>query len=68
MRLLKGPERERPRIRGRGDVEELESHSPVAPRVLGCSSMPFTLQIRKLGLQEVKDSHEIIKPIKKKKK
>lgn len=53
MRLLKHPERETPRVRGRGEGEERESRRPVAPHGLLCLFMPFTLQIRNLGLQEV---------------
>lgn len=56
MRLLKHPERETPRVQGRGKGEERESRRPVAPQPphgLLCSFVPFTLQIRNLGLQEV---------------
>lgn len=56
MRLLKHPERATPRVprvQGRGEGKEWESHRPAAPHGLVCSFVPFTLQIRNLGLQEV---------------
>lgn len=41
-------------VLGKGvEVEKPASWSPAAPHVLGCSIVPFILQIRKLGLQEV---------------